>query len=82
MHMILRYPSGRRVDGILLAAGPTRLRIVVQRLNETLELHLSAGQWTTEEGNPVEVDGLLTDGHRSLGGFCSHISQRVSTATH
>ncbi len=82
MHMILRYPSGRRVDGLLLAAGPETLRVVVQRLNETIELHLTNGQWTTEDGNTVTVDGWMTDGHRDLGSFCSHVGQRVSRATH
>ena len=83
MHMILRYPSGRRVDGILLAAGPNRLRIVVRRLNETLELHLTEGQWTSEQGDRIEVEGWLTVGNAGAVDFSAFpIGQRISTATH
>jgi hypothetical protein len=81
--MILRYPSGRRVDGILLAAGVDRLRIVVRRLNETIELRLTEGQWTSEEGDRIEVEGWLTDGSAAMVDFASFpIGQRISTATH
>ena len=83
MHMILRYPSGRRVDGILLAAGADRLRIVVRRLNETIELRLTEGRWVTEHGDRIEVDGWLTDGNAVMFDFSSFpIGQRISTATH
>jgi len=83
MHMILRYPSGRRVDGILLAAGPDRLRIVVRRLNETIELRLTEGRWTSEGGDRIEVDGWLTADNAGMLDFLSvPTSQRVSTATH
>jgi hypothetical protein len=81
--MILRYPSGRRVDAILLAASPDRLRIVVRRLNETLELRLTQGEWVSEHGERIEVEGWLTDGNASLLEFSSFpIGQRISTATH
>jgi hypothetical protein len=80
--MILRYPSGRRGDGILLAAGRDRLRIVVRRLNETIELCLTGGQWTSEQGDHIEVEGWLADGNTGMAGFSSRICQRIPTATH
>lgn len=83
MHMILRYPSGRRVDGILLAAGADRLRIVVRRLNETIELRLTEGQWISDRGDRIEVEGWIADGNAGMLDFLAFpASQRVSTATH
>jgi hypothetical protein len=83
MHMILRYPSGRRVDGILLAAGVDRLRLVVRRLNETMELRLTEGQWTSERGDRIEVEGWIAAGNAGMLDFLAFpASQRVSTATH
>jgi hypothetical protein len=82
MHLILRYPSGRLVDGILLAAGPDRLRVVVRRLNETMELVLTEGQWTTDRGDRVEVEGWLSDGSSGIERLSTRVFQRVSTATH
>ena len=81
MHMILRYPSGRLVDGILLAAGPGRLRFVVKRRNETMELTLKEGHWTAENGDHMELEALLTD-DQTVAGFCSGMGYRTSTATH
>ena len=83
MHMILRYPSGRRVDGILLAAGADRLRIVVRRLNETIELCLTEDQWISERGDRIEIEGWLADGNAGIVDFLPYpAGQRVSTATH
>jgi hypothetical protein len=83
MHMILRYPTGRRVDGILLAVGTDRMRIVVRRLNETIELHLTEGQWTSENGELIEVEGCLTASNAGVVDFSSvPVGQRISTATH
>ena len=81
MHLILRYPSGRLVDGILLATGSDRLRITVRRLNETIELRLEQGQWISEQGERIEVEGWISDGNLGMHEFCSRIGQRVSTAT-
>jgi hypothetical protein len=81
--MILRYPSGRRVDGLLLAAGADRLRIVVRRLNETIELRLTEGQWISEQGDRIEVEGWITEGNTGMIDSLSFpAGQRISTATH
>ena len=82
MHLILRYQSGRRVDAILLAAGPDHLRIVVRRVYETIELRLREGQWFSEQEDPVEVDGWISDGTDRMVDFCSRLGSRTLTATH
>ena len=81
MHMILRYPSGRLVDGILLAVGPELLRFVVKRRNETMELQLKEGHWTAENGDRVELECMLTHATGSAG-FSYASGFRTSAATH
>ena len=82
MHLILRYPSGRLADGILLAAGSDCLRIVVRRLNETVELRLTEDQWISDEGERIEIDGWLTGTAQESIDFCRRFGRRTSTATH
>ncbi|MBZ5620990.1 MAG: hypothetical protein LAQ69_20025 [Acidobacteriia bacterium] len=81
MQMILRYPSGRLVDGILLAAGLERMRIVVRRVNETMELRLENGHWVSEKGDRIEVECWLSDGRPGTAEFCSRFGLRTATAT-
>ena len=80
MHLILRYPSGRLADAILLAAATDRVRIVVRRLNETIELHLTDGQWFSEGGEAIQIEGWLTDGKVHTFEWASRFNRRVSTA--
>jgi hypothetical protein len=82
MHLILRYPSGRRVDGLLLAAGSDLLRIVVRRINETIELRLRDGQWFSEQEDIIEVDGWIGDGTDRTVDFCSRLGARTVTTGH
>ncbi len=80
MHVILSYESGQRVEGILLAVGVKRLRVIVRKLNETMEFHLTDGRWTSEDGDPVEIESLISDGETGLGGFYSRFVPRTHTA--
>jgi hypothetical protein len=59
------------------------LRIVVRRLNETIELRLTESQWISENGERIEVEGWLTVGNVGVMDFLSFpAGQRISTATH
>ena len=82
MHLILRYPSGRLLDGILLAATADRLRIVVKRLNETIELHLVQGKWASERGERIEIEGWLADDSQRASELFSRFRPRVWSASH
>ena len=62
MHVILSYESGQRTEGILLAVSPGRLRIVIRKLHDTTELHLMDGRWMSEDGDPVEIESLISNG--------------------
>jgi hypothetical protein len=81
MHLILRYPSGRLVDGLLLAVGSDRMRIVVRRFNETMELRLAEDHWVSERGERIEVEGWLTDTDQPVFESLSRPGWRTSTAT-
>ena len=80
MYMILRFPSGRQIDGILLAASQDRMRIVSRRINETLELRRIEGQRFSDRGERVEIESWLADGQTRTRAFCSVVGERVSTA--
>ena len=62
MLMILCYPTGRRVDGVLLATGQDRMRLAVRGRNETIELRREDGRWTSEDGVRVELESVIWSG--------------------
>lgn len=80
MHLILSYATGRRSEGILLAAGPGRMRIVVRRLNETIELHQEEGKWLSDDGEPVEIESWVSDGCTGIADLLSRFVPRTHTA--
>jgi hypothetical protein len=61
MQIVFTYPTGKRQEGVVLAATPTRLRVAVRTRNETMELRLIDGQWLSDEGDPIEFDAILAD---------------------
>jgi hypothetical protein len=61
MHLILRYPNGRRVDALLLRREDTQMRIILRGRNETLELQFIGGSWFTEDGERVSIEAILMD---------------------
>ncbi len=79
MFMIIRQPTGRRTEAILLAADQHHMRVVVRRLNETMELVRKDGRWL-QNGRPVEIECCLVNGEAAAQSFCSSLGHRVSTA--
>jgi len=69
MHVILRYESGHRAEGILLAVTPDRLRVVLQELHDTLELRLFEDRWISEDGASVEIEALISGGETTAAVF-------------
>jgi len=65
MLTIARYSSGRRVDGLVLAAGADRMRIVFHGGNETTELTRIGDRWVTERGGLLEIEALIPVRHVS-----------------
>ncbi len=61
MHMILRYPTGRRVDAILLSATSERIRAAVKYQGDTVEFRLVGNRWVSEQGTAIEIESLIAD---------------------
>lgn len=59
MHIILRYPNGRRVDALLLSREPERLRMALHRRNDTLELRLIRERWVDDDGQKVSIEAMV-----------------------
>ena len=59
MHLILRYPNGKRADALLLSSGDGIMRVVVRDWNETLEFRLVSKLWTGETGEHVCIEAML-----------------------
>lgn len=62
MYVILSDESGEKTEGILLAASPGCLRIVIRKLTDTMELRLKDGRWMSEDGKAVDIECLISDG--------------------
>ncbi len=80
MLIILSYPKDRQIEGILLAAGPDRMRVVIRGVNETIELRRTHGEWRDSLERPVEVAAWVTDGGPAAAEFASQLGLRVSCA--
>jgi len=59
MRLFLHYPAGRRMEAVLLATSPDRLRIIVRGQSQTVELRRRHGHWYSEKGKRVEFDAIL-----------------------
>ena len=70
MFMTLSYPKGRRVDGVLLAAGRDRMRLAVRGRNETIELRMQEGRWISENGVQVELESIIWSGLTAIPQDC------------
>jgi hypothetical protein len=66
MRVIIRYLTGRRVEALLLSASSRKMRVVVPRLNETLELSLHDSRWN-EGTQTVEIEAWMSDGSVAAG---------------
>lgn len=65
MYLLIRYPVGIIVQGVVLARGSSRMRIAAAGFPDTIELRRSGPQWFTETRQPVEFDFLMSDAYQS-----------------
>jgi hypothetical protein len=59
MHLILRYPDGRRIDALLLTLGPESMRATVHERNETLEFQRIGDYWLGEKGERIAIEAMI-----------------------
>jgi len=58
MHLLIQYPAGAIVEGVVLAAGKNRLRVAARGIADTLELKRRGEHWTAGH-QPVELEFLM-----------------------
>jgi hypothetical protein len=61
MYLLIRYPVGIIVEGVVLAKGKNRMRVAAAGFPDTIELKRSGEQWLTEASQPVEFDFLMSN---------------------
>ncbi len=50
---------GRRIEAIVLAAGPRHLRVVFRGRSDTVELELAGSCWLSKTGDCFEIDSAI-----------------------
>ena len=60
MYLLIRYPGGIIAEGVLLAKGRDRLRVVVAGFPDTVELKRAGEMWSTCRRELVEIDFLMS----------------------
>jgi hypothetical protein len=61
MNVIICQTNSQRLEGVLLAAGKYRLRVMLPGAPDVTELNLEYGQWTLETGEPVELESFVAE---------------------
>jgi hypothetical protein len=65
MYLLIRYPGGIIVEGVVLARGRNRLRVVAAGFPDAIELRRTGTAWSTASRVPVEFDFLMSDTQQS-----------------
>jgi hypothetical protein len=80
MHVLLTDMNGRIREGILVAAGRSRMRIVLRRYSDTLDLHLTSGVWTSQRGHRFEIDAITADTDLAMSDLGDSLKAKTMTA--
>jgi hypothetical protein len=59
MHILIQYPAGVIVEGVVLAAGKNRLRVAARGFADTLELKRRGELWMASGRQTVELEFLM-----------------------
>jgi hypothetical protein len=65
MYLLIKYPVGIIVEGVVLAKGRNRMRVAAAGFPDTIELRRSGPQWFTASRQPVEFDFLMSHAHQA-----------------
>ena len=60
MYLLIRYPAGVVIEGVVLATGKNRLRVVSPGFPDTLELKRSGEHWILAGRYRVELEFLMS----------------------
>jgi hypothetical protein len=77
---IFSFTDGRTMEGMLLAAGTDYMRLAIPGLADTMVIRQVAGYWTTEDGERIELESVMTYSESDLlGSAC--VGRRAFSAT-
>ena len=65
MYLLIRYPGGIIVEGVVLAKERNRMRVAVAGFPDTIELKRTGSRWITAGHVQVEFDFLLSNRHQA-----------------
>jgi len=65
MYLLIRYPGGIIVEGVVLATGRNRMRVAVAGFPDTIELKRTDAMWATSRREVVEIDFLMSNEQQS-----------------
>ena len=80
MHILIRFESAVEVEALLLAAGRDRMRVVIPRQRDTVDLTRSEGCWRTESEQVVEIAGLISVAGADCSHFCAEVYPKTMSA--
>lgn len=82
MYSILSF-GGQRVEAVVLAVEPNRLRIAIKDSEDAEVLRYEAGQWLRESGEPVEFESILAGDQTAIGTSAKYLvtSERYQART-
>jgi hypothetical protein len=60
MYLLIRYPVGAIVEGVVLAHQKNRMRVAAAGFPDAIELRHSGNQWYASSHEPVEFDFLMS----------------------
>jgi hypothetical protein len=60
MYLLIRYPVGTIVEGVVLAHRKNRMRVAAAGFSDIIELRRSGTEWFTSTRQPVEFDFLMS----------------------
>ena len=63
MYLLIRYPVGIIVEGVVIAKARNRMRVAAAGFPDAIELKRSGAQWFTATRQPVEFDFLMSNTH-------------------
>jgi hypothetical protein len=80
MHLMIRDSQGRIVEGLLLAANTSGIRLQVRGTVDVTEISQAYGEWTLQTGEKVELEFLGTADWFDPAVLCSQMFPRAGAA--
>jgi hypothetical protein len=80
MNLIICDSSERRFEGVVLAAGKNRMRVMFRGGFDVAELHREYGEWLMEDGEPVGLELLMGSNDVEVTRLLEAIYPRYYTA--